>query len=501
MLDDPRGASGQAAASNGSADGPADWRPGTAWNGKLIVFFKGNSSAQYNQGVQQVTEVLNDTALSRGFANVISTELWNYQHANPHLQGETLMMLKEYFIKRYGMPKWTAGVGGSGGAIQQYLIAQLYPGLLDGIQPSLSFTDSQRTEVTDCRLLNNVYKKDASRWTSEKQNAINGFNTGTCAVWDRYFVDSIVADSAAGCGLKDAHKVYNPITNPAGVRCDLFSTNINLLGRDSVTGFARRNVDNVGVQYGLGALNRAEITILDFLDLNEQIGGYNNDGHPQKKRTEADPEALRLSYEGGLVNSFSGKGLANIPIITRRNNAEARGDIHDLLRDMEVRARLEKANGRADNQIIWTSSSKNGIDINSLSIDTLNTWLDNMAKDNGPASIDKVVRNKPQGAEDACWDLKGTKISEKASLDPKTQCNIVYPKFTQPRYEAGGPVANDILKCQLKPINFSEYKVTFSAAEKARLAAIFPQGVCDWSKPSVGFKPLRGTYLKLPLDS
>jgi Tannase-like family of unknown function (DUF6351) len=57
-----------------------------------------------------------------------STELFNQQHANPHLQGETLMMLKDYFIKNYGVPKWTAGTGGSGGSIQQYLIAQLYPG-------------------------------------------------------------------------------------------------------------------------------------------------------------------------------------------------------------------------------------------------------------------------------------------------------------------------------------------------------------------------------------
>jgi hypothetical protein len=33
-----------------------------------------------------------------------------------------------------------------------------------------------------------------------------------------------------------------------------------------------------------------------------------------------------------------------------------------------------------------------------------------------------------------------------------------------------------------------------------RLEAIFPNGVCDYSKPGVGQVPLRGTYLKLPLD-
>jgi Tannase-like family of unknown function (DUF6351) len=61
---------------------------------------------------------LSHTELSLGFAFAHSTELFNQQHANPHLQGETLMMFKDYFIKNYGVPKWTAGTGGSGGAIQ-----------------------------------------------------------------------------------------------------------------------------------------------------------------------------------------------------------------------------------------------------------------------------------------------------------------------------------------------------------------------------------------------
>ena len=58
------------------------------------------------------------------------------------------------------MPKWTVGMGGSGGAIQQYLIAQLYPGLLDGIQPNVSFPETLMPEVMECRLLNRYYAAD-----------------------------------------------------------------------------------------------------------------------------------------------------------------------------------------------------------------------------------------------------------------------------------------------------------------------------------------------------
>jgi hypothetical protein len=59
---------------------------------------------------------------------------------------------------------------------------------------------------------------------------------------------------------------------------------------------------------------------------------------------------------------------------------------------------------------------------------------------------------------------------------------------------AGAPLTNDIAKCQLKPVNFAEYKVTFTDAQKARMKAVFPAGVCDFSKPGVGQRPIKGMY-------
>src|SRR5207253_7558313 len=60
-----------------------------------------------------------------------------------------------------------------------------------------------------------------------------------------------------------------------------------------------------------------------------------------------------------------------------------------------------------------------------------------------------------------------------------------------PRQVAGGPLAENILKCQLKPINLADYftpagPVSFTATQLARLQATFPGGVCDWSRPGVG---------------
>jgi Tannase-like family of unknown function (DUF6351) len=46
----------------------------------------------------------------------------------------------------------------------------------------------------------------------------------------------------------------------------------------------------------------------------------------------------------------------------------------------------------------------------------------------------------------------------------------------------------------IKANNPAEYKVSFTAAEVARLKAIFPQGVCDYSVPGVGQRPTEGTW-------
>jgi hypothetical protein len=50
------------------------------------------------------------------------------------------------------------------------------------------------------------------------------------------------------------------------------------------------------------------------------------------------------------------------------------------------------------------------------------------------------------------------------------------------------------MKCQLKPINFADYKAPFSDTQRSRMKAIFSAGVCDFSKPGVAQVPIKGTY-------
>ena len=465
------------------------------WNHKFVVSFGGSSGTQYIQGVMAPPPgggVLNHQALSKGFGYLISSELVNGRRGNGVLQGETLMMIKEYIIERYGVPKFFIGSGGSGGAIQQLVITQMYPGLLDGLMPSLTFPDSSLHTI-DSILLTQLWPKlDKKVWTQDKITAVEGFTPGTARMWNAAYGRLGVPTNAAGCALADKTLIYDPATNPKGARCTTQDIRVNIYGRDPKTGWARRPTDNVGLQYGLAALNGGAITVDEFLEVNENIGGTDIDGNVVAQRTEGDPVALKNMYESGLKASYNA-ALGNVPILMSRTYTDNRGDIHDRQRDFVVRARLERANGRSDNSVIWIASTftpmQGGLEV-------MDRWLEAMAADPAPLSIDKVVQHKPAEAVDTCWDSTGARIVEPASFTAQNKCNALYPIHSEPRLVAGAPLTNDVMKCQLQPIDYSEYKVPFTAAQKTRMNAIFPAGVCDFSKPGLGQVPIKGTYQK-----
>ncbi len=137
---------------------PSPLQPDTSWNGKLIYTFGGGCNSGYHQGTS-TGGVLNDQFLSLGYAVASSTLNVLDNNCSTIISAEAAMMVKEHFIDTYGPVQFTIGWGGSGGAIQQYEIADSYPGILDGIIPSISFPDPLTTAgpVTDCRLLDSFF--------------------------------------------------------------------------------------------------------------------------------------------------------------------------------------------------------------------------------------------------------------------------------------------------------------------------------------------------------
>jgi hypothetical protein len=89
------------------------------WNGRLLFSLQGGTAIGHHQGTTSNDAVLPDAVLRLGYAVLNSTGLGTNTHYNLQLGGETALMLKERFIEDHGVPLYTVGVGGSGGAIQQ----------------------------------------------------------------------------------------------------------------------------------------------------------------------------------------------------------------------------------------------------------------------------------------------------------------------------------------------------------------------------------------------
>ena len=97
---------------------------------------------------------------------------------------------------------------------------------------------------------------------------------------------------------------------------------------------------------------------------------------------------------------------------------------------------------------------------------------------------------------DTCWDLSGNKIVEPATRDPNSQCNHIYPYFSQPQLEAGQGLTRDVSEMRPEADQLCRLPRRFHAGRtKLSCAASFPNGVCDYSQPGIGEQPLLGTYL------
>jgi hypothetical protein len=384
--------------------------------------------------------------------------------------------------------------------MQQHLIAQNYPGLLDGITPGISYPDltSVLPTVVDCALLAHFFDGATQAWTDAQKTAVSGYATWrTCSdSWNRSFSPAWIRPETCAA-LVPRPLVYDPKTNPTGVRCTIQDNLVNVYGLDPKTGFARRPLDNVGVQYGLVALNAGIISVDQFLELNERIGGYDADSNIVPARNAADPVALRLAYDTGRVNSAGGS-LATIPIIDSRPYTDPTADIHDSVRSFVTRARLIAANGRADNHVILRMPGRGAGPAPAAQVNTIrmvDAWLDAIANDRSSDSpAVKVARNKPVDVADACFSDQGEKIVEPASYTGGGRCNQMYPPHATPRIAAGGPLTDDILKCELKAIDRKAYTQPFTEDQMARLKAAFPKGVCDYSRRGVEQRRVSETW-------
>jgi hypothetical protein len=483
------------------------------WNGKLIYQHgAGCQAGWYTQGTA-TGGVLDVNLLARGYARASNSLNVFNQNCNDLLASETTVMTRERFIERYGVPTFTLGTGTSGGSYQSHQTAENYPGIFDGILVQLAFPDVVTVTaytVADARLLDIYFNENAAvSFTPDQQRLVSGFGQfGSIATLSNSGTSARRLDPRGDFKVEVPLSArYDPVSNPNGARGDIYDHTVNVYGRDAETGFARRPLDNVGVQYGLKILNDGNMTKEQFLDLNEKIGGFDTDLNHIPERHAADRRAVIAARESGRV--LQGMfGLSETPIVDVRmyNDAMPNGDIHQIVNNFTTRERLVRSNGHHDNHIILIGGRFGyTADMPDLGVawDQLDRWVTAVQADasSAPKAV-KVVKDKPADLVDACWTAGAPTtpggheyIPEPQEYQRPGRCNTLYPRYATPRMVAGSPLVQDIMICHLKPVDPADYAVTFTAAELARLNAIFPSGVCDWSKRTGDYRATKGTWI------
>ncbi len=465
-----------------------------AWNGTLVYRFGDGCGATYGQGRPNVAAVAPDL-LAEGYAVATASFTSGAVLCNDVIAAETVMMVKERVIEELGEPRATIGQGAGFGAALLHLVVQDYPGLVDGavaLDPQVDIVTAA-TGAAECSLLEDYYASvRGSSLTAEQRMAIDGHaSPSTCQRWQA--LGSDLADPSDGCDPSIApDRIWSP-ANAAGVRCDLAGVNAVQFGVDPATGLVVRPFDNVGVQYGLEALNAGTISVEEFLDLNEHIGGLDADGRPQAARTAVDPLLVQTFYEQGRVSTGVGD-QPKIPILEIDRWDDPTGAIGDHLRPFSFRDRLN-LNGPVEvspGLAIWTrpaTTATGGTSPVVEGVQVVDEWLVTLAGDGGGSGgsrAERLADARPVEGVDGCTLPDGRSVVDVHANDEDQPCGEAYPVSGDPRIAAGGPRRADALKCQLKPIDLDDYEVDLADEQYTRLVTAFPDGVCDWTQAGAG---------------
>jgi hypothetical protein len=531
VLDDP------------AARGPDAPFAATQWNRHVYYVYGESCGVGYQQGTNDPSFVLGALALQEvsgdrllinlvGIADrlgkgdlIVHNTLSAFGvHCNPLVSIETAMITKEHISEQYGLVEQMIGTNGSGAALQQYNALNNAPGLLTAAMPTATFADIASTAmtVTDCGLLQNYYANSDLDWDDRKKAAVNGHNllsgnqlNAICQSWTDAFFNRVIPDQ--GCpGQIPQELRYHPETNRGGVRCTIQDANVNLFGRDPVTGFARRPLDNVGVQYGLDAFNAGTISYEEFVDLNRNIGGLDIDGRFVPQRHVMDSEVASILYRlGGII----GRGaLAETPVLDHAPYLDLIpvANIHEAIRPFNVRARLRQHSGQDTTMGLWR-----GVVTQADGYPVMEQWVTALERPPyGGDHVAAVAAAKPAAAGDRCVfgtiggrlelpdaillplglaqfpllpgagapdvdiplrvDVPET-FDQPASLGP---CGLLLPVTSTPRMVAGMPITDDVVKCQLKPVSAADYADALTETQLNELREIFPAGVCDYTLPA-----------------
>ena len=300
-----------------------------------------------------------------------------------------------------------------------------------------------------------------------------------------------------GCPGVPAEQNYNAETNPGGVRCTLADYMINVFGprpeelwtpQEQAVGhgFAGLPLDNVGVQFGLKALEKGQITPAQFVDLNAKIGGVDIDINPTAERFAADAARARATpTAAAAINQAQqprpgrdhrparprpGRLPRRLPLVGDPRPARARaGPLHeprDLVRPGAADGRPELRRPRR--------------------LLAMDRWLARRrgGHERQRRSREKIVADRPADIQDRCSQVAGVEQVDRPGRRPRL------------RARAGPDALRHAAHRRGRGHRDRHEQVPAEAAAAQRLLpdrvhrrrsgrssqTAFPTGVCDWSR-------------------
>jgi len=521
------------------------------WNKRLIYFFHGGINVGFQQGRLRMDRLVRDIRhlLEEGYAVAYSTATHTNNTFNITLQEDTARRVKAQFAARYGEPEFTIGFGGSGGGLQQYLLAQNAPGLLDGGIALIAYPDmvTQVHYALDCELLEYYFDQlatDPAFWrTPEVRESVLGLSVTATEeaykpprLWWLNDLASLLRlewpqpqppSSECNVGWRGSPPlIHNPAFHRQWQRFDpqvrhqshwtYWQDNQMTYGTND-KGHALSPWSNVGVQYGLQALTQGTISPKQFLELNARIGSWKPSDQmtaPRLWHLSGDSRLYRLSPYGEHNMTHSGSRMAvaarragplkaaraayqaghvylgklDIPIMDVRMYLDHEQNIHHTWAALSIRQRLLNADSDLRLNPLWITSKPYNPMFDAVTL--MDAWL-TTAKESGD-----LINSRPLAASDTCFDQAGNVIAQGDQVwdgewnqRPQGECTRNMPFHQGSRQVAGDSISGLTFQCARMPVAEALSSDLYASVDmtpyRDTLARIFPEGVCDYSKPDL----------------
>ena len=277
---------------------------------------------------------------------------------------------------------------------------------------------------------------------------------------------------------------YDPKTNPKGARPTVYDDARNIYGVDPATGFALRPFDNVGVQYGLAALSAGTITRRSSSTSTRRSAASTRTPTTCRRAPSATP-----ARSSAPIRAACSSAAAAASPRSRCSTSPASTTTTAAITTSGSTSRCASGWRRRTATPTTTSCGAG----NPVPADTAWTTVRRLGggvegRRGGPArrarrpsATSRRTRSTAAGPSPTDFIAEPQTFSRQ----PRTRCNALFPSFGFPRLVAGGPIAANVLKCQLKPVDPATTRRASRPRSWHGLRRIFPTGVCDWSRPGV----------------